>query len=264
MKEKLNPTEDLLLLENLQAKNFRANFRGLAEVLLVYDALYELTVSLQNVFWKSMTRNNGKSVDIMVMLYQFMRQDLVKSALALCSGYDNDSSFHTRRIYETAAIFIELARNPKKLEIYADLTTQKARDDYLNGFMVFRLVKSNLSKTSVDSYELLCLFVHPSFIASGRTDIENNRHVMRFFDSRTDDALPELRSTILSHLSMIYNAFKDLNRAFQLAPDFDQDAWDGSCKQFLQVLEEQLVKMQASGLIRSITPNEDNLLEEPD
>jgi hypothetical protein len=190
------------------------------------------------------------------MLYQFMRQDLIKAALALCSGYESDSTFHTRRIFETAAIFIELIVQPTKLPVYANLTTQEARLQYVKDFMIFKLVKANLSKTSVDSYEVLCLLVHPSFVASGRTDVEDNKHVMRFFDTRTDAQLPALRSTILSHLAMIYNAFKDLRKAFESDPEFNQDAWDEACNQFLKELEAQAVKMSEDGSIPPLKQNE--------
>jgi hypothetical protein len=122
--------------------------------------------------------------------------------------------------------------------------------------MIFKLVKVNLSTKSVDSYELLCLLVHPSFVASGRTDIEDNKHVMRFFDTRTDAQLPALRSTILSHLAMIYNAFKDLRKAFEIDPDFNQDAWDEVCNQFLKEFDTQVLKMIDSGSVPPLNQNE--------
>jgi len=251
----------LLRLEQLQAINFAANATKLADVLVAYDGLYKFTINLKKVFWKSLTNREPLAINVLVMLYQFMRQDLIKAGLAWCSGYENDSTFHTRRIIETSAVFIELVLQPTKLPVYADLTTQEARLQYVKDFMIFKLVKANLSKKSVDNYELLCLLVHPSFVASGRTDIEDNKHVMRFFDTRTDAQLPALRSTILAHLAMIYNAFKDLKKAFESDPDFDQNAWDEVCNQFLKEYDAQVIKMIDSGSIPPLKGNEPKALE---
>lgn len=173
----------------------------------------------------------------------------MKALLALCSGYEIDSTFHTRRIFETMAVFIELVKKPSTLPFYVDLTTEDALKNYVKNFKVFVLVKNNLSATSLKSYESLCVFVHPSILTAGNTDMENGKHVMRFFDIRTEAGMPRLRSTILQHMSMIFNAFKDMRLAFEGDQDFNKTAWEGACNKFDQTLEAQVKKMVADGLL---------------
>jgi hypothetical protein len=55
---------------------------------------------------------------------------------------------------------------------------------------------------------------------------------------------------------MIYNAFKDLRKAFESDPEFNQDAWDEACNQFLIELEAQAVKMSEDGSIPPLKQNE--------
>lgn len=242
-------------LELDEHSNFELNMVELGSTLDAIEGLYTLYDTFFLLFQPVIVSKDADTISGLIDCYQLMRQDFLKGTLSICRGYIADSQFQTRRIIETVATMIEILKGPDKAAIWGNLTSIEEVRAYVSNFMVFKLIKKNMSATAVGHYESLCLFVHPSAASMAeRSELqEDGTHILQLFDVRSDEDTPRLKKDLLIFLTMQFNALKELALSLKDNKNFDNLAWGDASAEYHRMWCSHAQELLDSGALPELT-----------
>ncbi len=225
----------------MELNNLLLNLDEMSDYLIVFD---DMMLRLSNVFPYLQKTLLAKSDPLLYVnvtnLYFLMMQDCITGMVNFSKGYVNDSSFHARRVLESAAVAIKLYRSPNKVKIYSGVQTEIERKKYIETFPVFKLVKKNLSSSTQRQYERLCMSVHPSaFAIGGRISIDENlQHSMAAFEYQGEQDLAKLIMHYMVYTQTVFNAVKEFLNSFNNDQDFDTHEANKQLVEFMKLWQK--------------------------
>jgi hypothetical protein len=242
-------------LELDENSNFELNMTELGSTLEAIEGLYQLYDTFFLLFQPVVATKDAETISGLIDCFQLMRQDFLKGTLSICRGYIADSQFQTRRIIETVATMIEILKGPEKAAIWGNLNSIEEVRAYVSNFMVFKLVKKNMSTTAVGHYESLCLFVHPSAASMAeRSELQDDgTHILQLFDVRSDEDTPRLKKDLLIFLTMQFNALKELADSLKGNENFDGIAWKAASAEYHRMWCTHAKELLDSGALPELT-----------
>lgn len=242
-------------LELDEHSNFELNLKELGSTIDAIEGLYKLYDTFFLLFQPVLASKDAETIAGLIDCYQLIRQDFLKGTLSICRGYIADSQFQTRRIIETVATMIEILKGPDKAAIWGNLNSMEEVRAYVSNFMVFKLIKKNMSATAVGHYESLCLFVHPSAASmSERSELQaDGTHILQLFDVRSDEDTPRLKKDLLIFLTMQFNALKELAESLMGNEKFDNSEWAASSTQYHHIWCTHARALLDSGVLPELT-----------
>ncbi len=243
------PTDELLELARIEDNNFQANIRMLGDVLVAFDHVFRLHGSFTSFVEKAAMELGENPYLAINNFCQLIAQDLLKGMNSLCKGYLTDSSFHLRRSIESAACLIEISKNPTKADIWSAMEEDEQIVEYVKNFMVYKLVKNNMSPKVIEQYETLCLSVHPSALSMAhRTNAtEGGIWTIRFFDVDRVEDIPHVKMMILNLLTTHRLILDDMAAAFASSPSFDFQSYEPLSEQVYAIWKEITGALLTSG-----------------
>lgn len=243
------PWDELIELARVEENNFSANQETLGAITIEFNELFVLQANLNTLIDTPALDLGVTPYIVITNCLQLINQDLLKGMVNLCRGYLTDAAFHVRRSIESAATLVEIVKTPAKADIWAAMETDDQIKNYVQNFMVFKLVKQNLSTDLSSIYENLCLSVHPSPLSiAHRTgfDYQNGWRV-KFFDVESIDDHPRLKQDALNLLQTYRRMLEEIAMAFKNSDGFRYQEFQRASQQVHLSWETCAKKLLESG-----------------